>query len=30
VREEGDMARRFPEDYSGYKRRSKMLVPFVL
>jgi len=30
VREERDMAQRFPEAYPGYKRRSKMLVPFVL
>ncbi len=30
LREERDMAQRFPEAYPGYRRRSKMLVPFVL
>jgi protein-S-isoprenylcysteine O-methyltransferase Ste14 len=30
VREERDMAQRFPEAYPKYKQRSKMLVPFVL
>jgi protein-S-isoprenylcysteine O-methyltransferase Ste14 len=30
VREERDMAQRFPEAYPEYRRRSKMLVPFVL
>ncbi len=30
VREEHDMALRFPETYPDYKRHSKMLVPFVL
>jgi protein-S-isoprenylcysteine O-methyltransferase Ste14 len=29
-REERDMERRFPEAYPAYKKRSKMLVPFVL
>jgi protein-S-isoprenylcysteine O-methyltransferase Ste14 len=30
LREERDMAQRFPEAYPEYKRHSKMLVPFVL
>jgi protein-S-isoprenylcysteine O-methyltransferase Ste14 len=30
LREERDMALRFPDAYPDYKRRSKMLVPFVL
>jgi protein-S-isoprenylcysteine O-methyltransferase Ste14 len=30
LREERDMEERFPEAYSAYKRRSKMLVPFLL
>ena len=29
-REERDMERQFPETYPAYKKRSKMLVPFVL
>ena len=29
-REERDMVRRFPDTYPEYKKRSKMLVPFVL
>jgi protein-S-isoprenylcysteine O-methyltransferase Ste14 len=30
LREERDMAARFPDAYPDYKRHSKMLVPFVL
>jgi protein-S-isoprenylcysteine O-methyltransferase Ste14 len=30
LREERDMAQRFPESYPNYKKRSKMLVPFLL
>jgi len=30
LREERDMEERFPEAYPAYKRRSKMLVPFLL
>lgn len=30
LREERDMAKRFPEAYREYKKRSKMLVPFLL
>ena len=30
LREERDMAQRFPDAYPEYKRHSKMLVPFVL
>jgi protein-S-isoprenylcysteine O-methyltransferase Ste14 len=29
-REERDMEQRFPDTYPGYKKRSKMLVPFLL
>jgi protein-S-isoprenylcysteine O-methyltransferase Ste14 len=29
-REEGDMERQFPDAYPEYKRRSKMLIPFVV
>jgi len=29
-REERDMEQRFPDAYAAYRRRSKMLVPFVL
>jgi protein-S-isoprenylcysteine O-methyltransferase Ste14 len=29
-REEVDMERQFPDDYPPYKRRSKMLIPFVV
>ena len=29
-REERDMERQFPETYPAYKKRSKMLVPFLL
>jgi protein-S-isoprenylcysteine O-methyltransferase Ste14 len=30
LREERDMAQRFPDHYPAYRQRSKMLVPFVL
>ena len=29
-REEGDMERQFPDTYPAYKRRSKMLIPFLI
>jgi len=29
-REESDMERQFPEAYPAYKRRSKMLIPFLV
>jgi len=29
-REESDMERQFPDAYPAYKRRSKMLIPFVV
>ena len=29
-REEGDMERQFPDAYPAYKRRSKMLIPFLV
>jgi protein-S-isoprenylcysteine O-methyltransferase Ste14 len=29
-REEGDMERQFPDTYVAYKRRSKMLIPFLI
>lgn len=30
LREEHDMEKQFPEAYPAYKKRSKMLVPFLL
>ena len=30
LREERDMEKQFPEAYPEYKKRSKMLVPFLL
>jgi protein-S-isoprenylcysteine O-methyltransferase Ste14 len=30
LREERDMEKRFPEAYPGYKKRSKMIVPFLI
>jgi protein-S-isoprenylcysteine O-methyltransferase Ste14 len=30
LREERDMAQRFPDTYAEYQRRSKMLVPFLI
>lgn len=30
IREERDMEQRFPEEYSEYKKHSKMLVPFLI